>query len=276
MFTIGDFAQLGLVSVRMLRHYDAIGLLRPAHVDPATGYRFYEATQLARLNRLVALKDLGLTLDQVGVVLDDKIGLSELQGMLLLRRLELQQELQASADRLRRVEARLRAIEREGAVPDVIVKQLGAVRIACLSAVADSYESADISPVIQPLYPDICARLERAGVPIVGPGVAYYEPVEGDRVRVYAGMQVNVSPSSSYDFSVMDLPPVSEAATMIHRGAMAHIGSSYQSLATWIEDNGYRQNGFAREVYLSCPDNEDDWVTELQVALVHSGSSQTK
>ena len=61
MLAIGDFTRLGRVSVRMLRHYDAIGLLRPAHVDPTTGYRSYRAAQLAELNRIVAFKDLGFT-----------------------------------------------------------------------------------------------------------------------------------------------------------------------------------------------------------------------
>ena len=61
MLSIGDFARLGQVSPRMLRHYDEIGLLSPDRVDPATGYRYYAAHQLARLHRLVALRDLGLT-----------------------------------------------------------------------------------------------------------------------------------------------------------------------------------------------------------------------
>ncbi len=73
MFTIGDFARYGRVSVRMLRHYDATGLLRPAHVDPATGYRHYTAAQLARLNRVIALKELGFTLQQVQDILDEKV-----------------------------------------------------------------------------------------------------------------------------------------------------------------------------------------------------------
>ncbi|MFD6215421.1 MerR family transcriptional regulator, partial [Nocardia salmonicida] len=70
MFSIGDFARHGQVSVRMLRHYDAVGLLPPARVDAATGYRFYAAAQLARLNRLIALKELGFTLEQVGRMLE--------------------------------------------------------------------------------------------------------------------------------------------------------------------------------------------------------------
>ncbi len=61
MFSIGDFAKHGRVSVRMLRHYDGIGLLRPAHVDPHSGYRSYTGEQLVRLNRVIALKELGFT-----------------------------------------------------------------------------------------------------------------------------------------------------------------------------------------------------------------------
>src|ERR1700761_637939 len=89
MFSIGDFAGLGRVSVRMLRHYDAIGLLHPAHVDPHSGYRYYAAGQLRTLNRIVALKDLGFSLHQVQAMLDDKVDPGELRGMLRLRRTEL-------------------------------------------------------------------------------------------------------------------------------------------------------------------------------------------
>jgi DNA-binding transcriptional MerR regulator len=95
MFSIGDFAWYGRVSVRMLRHYDAIGLLRPAHVDQVSGYRWYEAGQLSRLNRIVALKDLGFTLQQIQLILDDKLSAEELRGMLRLRQAELQQPLAA-------------------------------------------------------------------------------------------------------------------------------------------------------------------------------------
>ena len=73
MFSIGEFALHGRLSVRMLRHYDALGLLRPACVDPVTGYRFYQASQLADLNRVIALKDLGFTLQQVQAILEEQV-----------------------------------------------------------------------------------------------------------------------------------------------------------------------------------------------------------
>src|SRR5215469_7423698 len=72
MFAIGEFARYGRVTIRVLRHYDAIGLLGPVCVDPATGYRIYEAGQLSRLNRIVALKSLGFTLQQVATILDEQ------------------------------------------------------------------------------------------------------------------------------------------------------------------------------------------------------------
>src|SRR3954452_13869941 len=95
MFTIGDFANLGRVSVRMLRHYDSIGVLPPAAVDPVSGYRLYTADQLSRLNRLIALKDLGFTLAQVHSILEDKLDPAELRGMLRLRQAELEAQLEA-------------------------------------------------------------------------------------------------------------------------------------------------------------------------------------
>ncbi|WP_132879212.1 MerR family transcriptional regulator [Tamaricihabitans halophyticus] len=105
MFTIGDFAPLGQVSVRMRRHYDTIGLLQPVRVDQFTDYRFYAADQLKRLNRLVVLKDLSFTPAQVAEIIDAKVDTVELRGMLRLRQAELAERISADAARLSRIEA---------------------------------------------------------------------------------------------------------------------------------------------------------------------------
>jgi DNA-binding transcriptional MerR regulator len=266
MFSIGDFARHGRVSVRMLRHYDAIGLLQPAHVDDATGYRSYDAQQLSRLNRIVALKDLGFTLERVRTLLDEKIGVEELGGMLTLRRAELQSQIAADTARLRGVEARLHLIEREGAMPtdDIQIKALPAVRVAELTDTAASFEPQSISPVIQPLYDELVRRLDRAGVTPVGPAIAYYENVpDGDGVVVHATLPVNVE-AAGHDFAVVDLPAVEQAATIVHRGSMDNVMSSIQTLASWIDAHGYRSVGLNRELYLQTGDDVDTWVTELQ------------
>ena len=117
MFSIGEFARHGRVSVRMLRHYDAIGLLQPACVDPVTGYRFYRAGQLADLNRVIALKELGFSLQQVQAILGDRVSAAELRGMLRLRQAEIRAQIDAETTRLNRVEARLLTIEDEARTP---------------------------------------------------------------------------------------------------------------------------------------------------------------
>ncbi|MBG0820122.1 MerR family transcriptional regulator [Planomonospora sp. ID91781] len=268
MFSIGDFARLGRVSVRMLRHYDASGLLRPARIDQATGYRYYEARQLSRLNRLIALKDLGFSLQQVGRILDEKIGLEELHGMLRLRLAELEARVAEDTARLARVEARLRMIEEEGDVPmDVVVKSVPVIRLAELSGIADSYEPDSIGPVIQPLYEELCTRLAEAGLAVTGPMVAYYEQVP-EGVRVHAGAPVNAEQDGTYDFDVVDLPAIEQVAAVVHHGPMDGVDGTLQRLARWIEDNGHHSSGLAREVYIKYGDGDPaTWVTELQEAI---------
>jgi DNA-binding transcriptional MerR regulator len=274
MFTIGDFARHGRVSVRMLRHYDAIGLLTPAHVDQVTGYRSYAAQQLSLLNRIVALKDLGFTLQQVQSILDDKVDVAELRGMLRLRQADLQSQITTDKARLAQVGARLHIIEREGAMPtdDIQIKRIPAVRVAELTATAASFEPESISPVIQPLYDELCARLDRAGVTPSGPAIAYYENSPGgDGVLVHAALPVNAdasSPASSdHDFAIVDLPEIEQAATIVHRGSMDNVMATIQTLARWIDAHGHRSAGYNRELYLDTPEDTVAWVTELQEPL---------
>ncbi|WP_020121517.1 MerR family transcriptional regulator [Streptomyces canus] len=273
MFTIGDFARHGRVSVRMLRHYDATGLLRPAHVDPASGYRYYSAAQLARLNRIIALKDLGFTLQQVRDIVEEKVSAEELRGMLRLRRAELESAMAAAGARLVQVEARLRAIESEGHMPtnDVVIKTVPAVRVAELTATAASYEPEDIGPVIGPLYDELFQRLGSAGVTPTGPGVAYYEdaPEGGGKISVHAAVQVS-APLQDGPFRILDLPSLDQAATIVHRGSMDTVLPTAQTLARWIDANGYQSTGYPREINLECPENRDDWVTELQAPVTRT------
>ncbi|MFH9751710.1 MerR family transcriptional regulator [Streptomyces griseus] len=269
MFTIGDFARYGRVSPRMLRHYDAIGLLHPDRTDPATGYRRYGAAQLGRLNRIIALKDLGFTLQQVGAVLDEQVGPEELRGMLRLRRAELAEAVAAASTRLARVEARLRSIESEGRMPadDVVIKTVPAVRVAELTGTAASYQPEDIGPVIGPLYERLFPLLEGAGLRPTGPGIARYEdaPGGGGAITVHAGVTVSAPAGAVGETGVrvVELPPF-EAATIVHRGAMDDVLPTAHTLARWLDANGYRSTGYTREVNLECPADRSAWVTELQ------------
>ncbi|WP_026413035.1 MerR family transcriptional regulator [Actinomadura oligospora] len=264
MFTIGDFARHGRVSVRMLRHYDALGLLRPARVDPGSGYRHYQAGQLARLNRLIALKELGFTLQQVRQILDDQVTTEELRAMLRLRRAELEAAMTAAAARLVQVEARLRSIEREGQMPteDIVVKSLPKLRVAEVSGVTSGFDA--ITPVIQPLYEELFQLLEKAGIAPSGPGVAYYEDAPDGGVLIHAGIEVTAPLTDDGRLRVVELPPIEQAATVLHRGSPEEMLPTVQALGRWIEANGHRSTGYPREISLECPGSRGDWLTELQ------------
>jgi len=112
MFRIGEFAQIAQVSGRQLRFYDQLGLLQPAHIDPQTGYRYYSVRQLPRLNSILALKELGLSLEQIGPLLKNGLSPTELRAMLTMKQAQLAQSLREEESRLRHIESRIAQIDR--------------------------------------------------------------------------------------------------------------------------------------------------------------------
>jgi DNA-binding transcriptional MerR regulator/effector-binding domain-containing protein len=267
MISIGDFARLGRVSVRMLRHYDTIGLLRPEHVDPHTGYRYYRADQLRRLNRIVALKDLGLRLEQVRAIVDEQLTGVQLRAMLRLRQAELEAQIVDGRHRLDRVQARLRLIDAEETMtdPDVITKTVPAATVVGLTATAATATQEDVGPVVGPMYPTIMQCLAAAGATPTGPSIAYYTPApeaSEDALRVHVTFPV--AADSVPGLERVEIP-AAEVASAIHRGSIVGVDDTYQLLHTWVRDHGLTGTGCAREVYLECPDDPSDWITEIQV-----------
>jgi DNA-binding transcriptional MerR regulator len=127
---IGDFSRLSQVTVNTLRHYDQIGLLKPAEIDRFTGYRYYTLEQLPEIHRIMVLKELGLSLDQIIKVMIDSPTPDQLRGMLMLKQAELQQHIDQEMTRLARVKFHLRQIEMEPMMPqlDIRLKNIAPVR----------------------------------------------------------------------------------------------------------------------------------------------------
>ncbi|HJZ47568.1 MAG TPA: helix-turn-helix domain-containing protein [Roseiflexaceae bacterium] len=142
MFKIGDFSKFSRLPVKTLRYYDELGLLRPAHVDHFTGYRYYAIDQLPRLNRILALKDLGFSLDQIARLLDDALWSMQMREVLRMKQTELQQLVWEEQARLARVEARLRLIEQEEHMPeyDLVLKRIEAQTVALRRKVAPTFD----------------------------------------------------------------------------------------------------------------------------------------
>jgi DNA-binding transcriptional MerR regulator len=104
MLKIGDFSKLARVTVKALRYYDELGLLKPVSVDQFTGYRYYSTGQLTQLHRIVALKDMGLSLEEISRLLKDDISIAHILDLLHAKQEEQKQKLEVETERLRRVE----------------------------------------------------------------------------------------------------------------------------------------------------------------------------
>lgn len=266
MIKIGDFARLSQVSVVTLRHYDDLGLLKPASVDPFTGYRYYSAGQLPRLNRILALKDLGFSLEQIESVLAGDLTLDQLRGMLKLKRAEVELRLASEQERLARIEARLRLIEQEDNMPeyDVVLKTVSAMFVASRRVRIPTNDQ--VPEYLGPAYGEVYAYLREHGAKETGPCLTiWYTPSD-----VYtdedaeAAVQIDRLLPGSERIKVSELPPTHVAA-VVHHGDFEQFTQGHAALLEWIEANGYRIAGPFREIYIR-HDNADlkDTTTEIQ------------
>jgi DNA-binding transcriptional MerR regulator len=267
--SISEVARMSGVTSRTLRHYDDIGLLTPASVDPVTGYRRYEPDQALRLHRILALRDLGVPLSEVGQLVDEDVTVEQLRGILRLRQAEARAQLATQTEQLARVEARLAQLE-EGPMGDheVIVKRLDPLRVVAVSEDLVGVDS--IGDACGRMYPQLHAALARHGVDFNGLSLALYEDTDDDDrpLRLTTALQVPSDATISGDgLTTIDLPAVDRAATTVVRGAPDQFHEAFRALHAWIDRTGEQATRFDRELYIDCDGPRDTWVTELQTIL---------
>lgn len=261
MLSIGAFAQIGQVSHRMLRHWDTAGLLVPAHVDPFSGYRSYDPSQLERLHRIVALRQLGFGLNDISSIFDQGVEAGRIAALLRIRRAEVEQEYRIAADRLIDVQRRLHLIEKENHMSqiEIIEKPLPALRLAARhTVVADQPEVASF---VGPSF-DAVAQIIGDEHGTLETPLALYETVENG-LHIIAGYAY-LGPARE-GFEIIELPAVEVAVCGVHLGSMEHIAESWQALHAEIFARGLVQSGPCRELYVrATSEDQTDWVTELQ------------
>ena len=269
MYGIGRVARLAQVSVRTLRHYDDLGLLKPSYVDPLTGYRHYTPEQVLRLHQILVLRDLGVPLAQIGRLIDDDVTLEQLRGILRLRQSEARARLAAQIEQLRRVEIRLAQLA-EASVADyeVIVKRLEPMHVLALSEDLTGYDQ--IGAACARLYPRLHAALTEHGVSFDGLSLALYEDTGDEKrpLRITTALHVPAGVTIEGDgMTTIELAAVERAATTVVRGDPAQFASAFRALHEWVDQTGARATPFERELYIDCDGPRDTWVTELQVLM---------
>ena len=256
MFRIGDFSQLGQVSIRTLRLYDEMGLLKPAQIDRFTSYRYYTIEQLPRLNRILALKDLGLSLDQIGELIKRDLPVDQLRGMLMLKQAEIEQEMQAMQTQMRRVEARLKQIEREGKPPqyEVVIKSVEAQTIvSCRRVVPDLTVMQDYRCE---MYQTLYRWLDDQTIGRREPELAIYHTAEYDERNIDMELATPIDPRALIGAAlpesivIRELPAVETMASVIHKGDIWEVSQAMVALYSWIGSHGYASAGSYRELHL--------------------------
>jgi effector-binding domain-containing protein len=269
MFRIGDFSRLSQVSVKALRHYDEIGLLKPASVDPYTGYRTYSASQMPRLNRILALKEMGFSLEQIRQVLEEGLSAEQVRGMLRLKQAELERVLMNEQLKLKRIESKLREMEKENQMPeyDVILKKIEPIRVISVRGIIDGYQH------MCDLFNVLCPYIVQNRIQPAGPAMAiYYDTEYKERdVDVEVAVPTQAEIPQNDRIQVKELPGVETMACVIHRCPYENLMEAYGALLRWIEENQYEVSGPNRDIYLKPIEpgvDPAELVTEIQFPVV--------
>jgi DNA-binding transcriptional MerR regulator len=272
MFRIGEFSRIAQVSGRLLRYYDNIGLLSPEATDPETGYRYYSAQQLPRLNRILVLKELGLSLEQIAHLLDQHTSVDEIRAMLAARKAQIEQSLQEEMQRLQAVETRLQQIDSSGQIqePDVVLKSLPAQRfLAVRDVFAGLHAIRRFAHVIAQTIPPRVGSNNLAQLAFVIHS-ALFDPEAIDVEIGYlltGNVPQEVRLSEDRVLTVHRLPAIHTMATLAHKGSTDTIHLTYGALGTWIERHGWQISGEGRHTLVHLSDEDDETIVEVQLPV---------
>lgn len=286
MFRISDFSRLTRVTVKALRHYDRLGLLKPVRVDDETGYRYYSARQAADVARILALKDLGFSLEHVGDLQSRKVDRASIGRLLESKRAELESRVEADRARLRQIEASLKDLASGAAAlaADVVLRESPPVRVAARRA-----KVAELDDGVEELFETLEADVAKAGVRASGPPILLYHDrdhrVEDARVEVC--VPVLSDAKSAGRSPLRTLPGVPRAACVLYRGSYEQWGGVMQGLLAWLEARRLEPAGPVREVFLQFGTREreahqipraylvedaGDLLTEMQIPVRRRGA----
>lgn len=243
MLTIGEFSRLSRVTPRMLRHYDALGLLCPQTVGE-NDYRYYRQEQLSDLVKLQWLKSYGFSLGEIGPLLN--LEAAQLLPYMLERRKSLEAELEEKRAVLLRMEADILRMEGKKTMENqyhVILMEDPEQKVFSIRRTAGVEE-------YHALFQELRREAEKRGLKQAGPiQMLYYDPdfnhdssdVEAQMVVAQDGPDVTVKPECT-------------CVAVRHRGSYENLHLAYEALCAWLgEHTEYRVCGPAMDRYLNDP-----------------------
>lgn len=267
MFRIGDFSKLTRVSVRMLRYYDEMNLFRPFYVDDFTGYRYYSASQIPKLNVIVSLRDMGFNVSDIISALSagsDDI----LKKMLFDKKNEILLNIKNEKNRLIKIDSSIKNLKKERVNMNynVTLKSVPSYKVISLKGTIPSYSEEGI------LWKKLIEYIQKKKITCTDVSYASYfdEGYKEGEVQVEVVIGVKKLLKSEGDFIFKETEPVKKCASILVAGDYSNITPSYNFLGKWIEENGYMMCGNPRQSTIRGHWNENDtknYLTEIQIPI---------
>lgn len=263
LYRIGMFANMNRVTIKTLRYYDEQNLLKPVYVDEENGYRYYEAGQIAELHRILALKSMGFSMEDIHSIINGE----EEKSLLQRKKQETLKEIAALTAKLAQIESYLAKEEIDLSSP-VLIKKIPEVTVCAMRRTLKSYDD------LFELMPEMGAEMERLGCICAQPDYCfthYLEPgYKGEDILVETCEAVTEKKEDTEKVKFQVLPEIPEAACIFHRGSYDTLSKSYAAVLKFIEENGYEICGNIRESYIDGVWNKEtpeEWLSEIQIPV---------
>lgn len=278
LIKIGLFSKIAQVTIRALRHYDELGLLKPAFIEPGTNYRYYTYDQLIPLNQILVLKDAGFALEEIAAMIAAEPTNDEMKATLHRRKEALVREIQEATYQLRGIDARLEQLEKLGAKPkfEVVIKQVPPLAVAAVRRIVP--KPHDMPTYRCRMFDELNAWLGANKLAAESEYVFYHmtefveENFDIEAAVQLAGLAGDAIPSSADEnVSVYRVRSEATVASLVYQGPFMGAGDALLELFAWIGRGGYSPTGPVRELHLFGRENDhgdfDNVLVELQVPV---------
>lgn len=265
MIKIGEFSQINKITVKTLRLYDKLGLLKPKFIDKFTRFRYYDSDQLLLVQRIISLKQIGFSLSEIASILEDK---SDFLKKLEQKEIEINCEIEFNREKVSRIKSYINSIKKEKNMNyDVVLKELPEVIVASRRLIIKDYNQ------LFQAAPEMGEMMKTQGLKCRIPEYCFNIYHDGEykekNIDVEICQAVVTPGKETKDLKFKTFPKV-KAACIFHKGPYETLGRSYGILINWLKDNNYEPADFFRESYIDgCwnRDNPNDWLTEVQVPI---------
>lgn len=268
MFKIGEFSKLAQVSIRMLRYYDEMGLLKPAKIDKFTNYRLYSIDQISTLNKIIFLRDLGFNISEISLTLNNW-DTEFIEKQLEKKRFETEKTIRSEQDKLVKIEHAKKDIRLEKAFKhyDVSIKSIPSYKVLSLRRIVPDYYAEGL------LWKEMAAFAQDNNIQISNSSFTIYYDADykENDVDMEVCAAVDKMGKNMNGFTYRNTEAVEIMASTLVYGPFENIAGAYLAFASWLSENSqFKMADQNRQIVHRGPWNEENpenYLTEIQIPL---------